>query len=102
MKKMIRRFLGVAVLLSVGATLGSASTISYWVDVFSALTTATLCAGACPDHTASTLGTGGGPAISLTVPKLDQTDVNPGFHLELTNVSMAIDWQATGSVTVFN
>jgi hypothetical protein len=103
MNKMIRRVLGVAVFLGLGASLGNASTISYWVDVFSALTTAQLCAGSCPDHTTATLGTGGGPNISLTVPKLDQADLgNPGHHFELTSVAMTIDWKATGSVTVFN
>src|SRR5215472_393967 len=102
MNRMIRRFLGVAVLLGVGASLGSASTISYWVDVFSALTTAQLCSGTCPDHTVATLGTGGGPNITLTVPKFDQTDPNPGHEFVLTNVAIAIDWKATGTVTVFN
>jgi hypothetical protein len=99
---MFRRLLGVAVLLGAGATLGSASTISYWVDVFSAVTTAQLCAGTCPAFSTSTLGTGGGPTINLTVPKFDQTDPNPSHMYTLTNVAIAIDWKATGDVTIFN
>jgi hypothetical protein len=92
----------LAALLGAGAGLGNASTISYWVDVFSALTTAQVCAGTCPDHTSSTVGTGGGPNITLTIPKFDQTDPNPGHIFSLTNVGITVDWQATGSVTIFN
>jgi hypothetical protein len=102
MNKMIRRILGVAVLLGVGASLGSASTISYWVDVFNAITTAQQCVGPCPAGSTSTLGAGGGPDITLTIPKFDQTDPNPGHIFTLTNIAISLDWRATGTAIVDN
>jgi len=48
------------------------------------------------------LADGGGPTVNLTVPKFDQTDPNPGFHFELSNVAITIDWRATGTVTINN
>jgi hypothetical protein len=102
MKKLIRRSLGLVALLALGASLGNASQISYWVDVFSALTTAQLCSGSCPGGASSTLGTGGGPNITLTIPKFDQTDPNPNHVFVLTNVTLALSWQATGSATILN
>ncbi|HEY1340111.1 MAG TPA: hypothetical protein VGF59_21510 [Bryobacteraceae bacterium] len=89
-------------MFAAGASVGSASSITYWVDVFSGITTAQACVGTCPDHNSATLGTGGGPNITLTVPKFDQTDPNPNHHFELTDVAITLDWKATGTVTVFN
>jgi hypothetical protein len=89
-------------MLCIGASLGSAGTISYWVDVYSAITTAQQCIGPCPSGSTSTLATPGGPDISLTIPKFDQTDANPGMTFTLTGVNIALDWRASGDVTVYN
>src|SRR6516162_9941170 len=75
-KKMInrinRRFLGVMLCLCVGSGIASASTISYYVDVFGGSSTATLCTGPCPNYTAATLGTGSNQTVFFNIPQFNQ------------------------------
>jgi len=78
-------------------------TITYYADVFGGSSLATLCPGnVCPDHTTATLGTGGGAPVLISVPKLDQNSAPPGFYYTLTQVAVALDWAATGNITVYN
>jgi hypothetical protein len=106
--KIIRRILGVAVFLSAGAGLAGASTISYYVDVFGLSSNASLCSGPCPNYTASTLGTGSGQTITFTIPQFNvlgnaaEGTPNAGYIFTLTNVALALSWQATGNVTIYN
>lgn len=107
-KNMIRRILGVAALMAFGACVASASTISYWVDVFSGTTTGALCSPSCPPSSGATLATGGGSNVSLTLPQFNQlgngAEGTPagGDMFTLTNVALALNWTATGNITVYN
>jgi hypothetical protein len=94
--------------LGFGASIGSASSISYYVDVFSATTAGQLCVGTCPNYTSATLGTGGGPTITLTLPQFNQSGnlaegtPSAGHIFVLTDVTLGLNWAATGDVTIYN
>jgi hypothetical protein len=106
--KIIRRVVQAVAVLTVGASVASASTISYYVDVFGGLSNATLCSGPCPTYTSSTLGTGSGQTINFNFPQFNQLGnvaegtPTPGFIFSLTNVALALNWQATGNITIYN
>ena len=109
MTNTIRRVFGVLVLMGGTACLASASSISYYVDVFSALTTGTLCGiGGCPNHTTATLNNGSASNITLTLPQFNQlgngAEGTPSANhiFTLTSVALALDWKLLGNVTVTN
>jgi len=102
--KMIRRFLGLAGAVLMCASLSSASTITYYVDVFgSGLATTTL--------PASTTIVGPGTSVNLNLPQLNQFGANaaigetapPSFYyFALTAVTLTLNWEANGTVVVYN
>ena len=92
----MRRFFGGVGLLALTAGLGSASTLTYYIDVFglgtatqSVLTSATL---ADP-----------GTHVVLSIPKLNQnSDPNPGHIYVLDNVNLALNYSALGNIAIDN
>jgi hypothetical protein len=109
MIRTIRRVLGAVVLLGAGACVASASTISYYVDVFSALTTGTLCGiGGCPAGSTATYNNGTASNITLTLPQFNQlgnaAEGTPSANhiFSLTSVALSLDWKLLGAVTITN
>jgi hypothetical protein len=109
MTKTIRRVLGAVLLFGASACVASASPISYYVDVFSALTTGTLCGiGGCPPGSTATYNNGTASNITLTLPQFNQLGnaaegtPSAGHIFTLTSVALGLDWKLLGDVTITN
>lgn len=92
-----RRILGVGALVALCTTSGYASSLSWWVDMFGlgpAQQTPIALSGA----TAANPNT----SNSVSMPKFDQTDPNPGHYYALTSVQMALSWEIDGTFQTVN
>jgi hypothetical protein len=94
----IRSLLGGLAVLTLGSSLASASTITWYNNIF--------------------VPNGGNPATNVPqgaptpfttpftttvdIPKFDQTSGNPNTMFQLTSVQIAVNWAVTGSLGVFN
>ncbi len=99
MNKMTRRLLGGLAVLTLGSSLASASTITWYNNIF--------VPGAAGGATTSPQGT---PtqytapfSTTVEIPKFDQTTLTPATTIyQLTSVQLVINWAITGTVSVIN
>src|ERR1043165_2238346 len=98
MNKMIRRLLGGVAVLTLGCSLASASTITWYNNIFvpGASGGATNAPQGTPTQYPAPFST------TVEIPKFDQTGLTPNTSFQLSSVQIVLNWAITGTVTVIN